>query len=540
MLRNIRFWLVVGIVVVVVFGAGAVYYVTSTAAAEPADETAQVQTAPVRRGDITISAAGSGTVIPATEVALGFQTSGILKELLVRVGDRVAEGDVLARLDDTDSQMAVANAELQLNQAAMKTDPTSTQTGLSYNEISIEQARINLETAQTALDDLLNWQPDENEIAKAEANLAAAQAGYNAALGQESSKNYSNEAAKINLEQAQREMTAAQENYDAAWDQARDWETFWDEPICDPGEKEPCTGQTWAERIERDRESTANALTRAQDSLAIAQANYNAAVSGSASSSSATAKSNLVTAQQALEAAKTGPDDEQIDAARKTVRQAELALQQALLNQEADGINLAQAQLNLETAREGLARTELIAPMDGTVMSINAQVGEQVGASTFLTLADLDRPLLEVFIDETDLDKIGLDYPVNVVFDAMPDETFTGHVVQVDPQLSTVNGVTAVRAVVQLDPDSFAKPQTLPIGLNGSVDVIGGQALGALLVPVEALREISPGEYAVFVMADGEPQLRFVEVGLMDYTYVEILSGLSLGDVVTTGIVETQ
>ena len=69
-----------------------------------------------------------------------------------------------------------------------------------------------------------------------------------------------------------------------------------------------------------------------------------------------------------------------------------------------------------------------------------------------------------------------------------------------------------------------AKPQTLPVGLNATVEVIGGRSQNAVLVPVEALREISPGEFAVFVMQDSEPQLRFVEVGLMDFTFAEILS----------------
>jgi len=39
---------------------------------------------------------------------------------------------------------------------------------------------------------------------------------------------------------------------------------------------------------------------------------------------------------------------------------------------------------------------------------------------------------------------------------------------------------------------------------------------------------------------NGEPKLRVVEVGLIDYTYAEIISGVSEGDVVTTGIVETK
>jgi multidrug efflux pump subunit AcrA (membrane-fusion protein) len=75
--------------------------------------------------------------------------------------------------------------------------------------------------------------------------------------------------------------------------------------------------------------------------------------------------------------------------------------------------------------------------------------------------------------------------------------------------------------------------------MNASVDVISGRAEGVALVPVEALRELEPGKYAVFVMEDGQPRLRTVEVGLTDLTYAEITSGLDVGEVVTTGVVET-
>ena len=72
------------------------------------------------------------------------------------------------------------------------------------------------------------------------------------------------------------------------------------------------------------------------------------------------------------------------------------------------------------------------------------------------------------------------------------------------------------------------------------MEVIAGRAQNVLLVPVEALRELSPGQYAVFVMVDGEPQMRQVEVGLMDYAYAEIISGLEQRDEVSTGIVATE
>ena len=532
-------WIIVIVAVLAIAGGAYVYYKNVYLPGQETAEQQEVQTTNVRRGNIVISATGAGTVIPADELQLSFPTNGLLSELLVQVGSQVQAGDVLARLDDTSAQQALANAQLQLLQATLQTDAEATQTGVSYGDIAVEQARLNLDKAQSDLDDLLTWQPDEDDIAQAEANLAAAQANFNAARGQEASAGYGIQVSEINLEQAQRELANAQEKYDNAWSEGREWEVGYNEPICDPGEKEPCTGQTWGERIERDRESAENALVRAQDNLTIAQANYNSTLSGTSNSNSTSAQSNVLSAEFALAAASSGPSDDEIEAARTAVRQAELSLQQAQLGQESDALSLAQSQLNLEAAQAALEDTVLTAPIAGTVLAVNGSVGESVSGD-LIALADLEQPLVEVFLDETDLDKIGLDYEVDVIFDALPEETFTGHVIQIDPQLSNVNNVSAVRAVVQLDADSFAKPQTLPIGLNASVDVIGGRAENALLVPVEALRELSPGEFAVFVMEDGEPKLRFVEVGLMDFTFAEITSGLEAGEVVTTGIVETQ
>ena len=210
-----------------------------------------------------------------------------------------------------------------------------------------------------------------------------------------------------------------------------------------------------------------------------------------------------------------------------------------MLNRESNTISLAQSRLNVESAQTAGEETRLISPIDSTVMAVNVSAGESV-SGPIIVLADLEQPLLEVFIDETDLDTVGINYEVEVVFDALPNNTFKGHIIQVDPMLTDISGVSVVRAVVQLDADSFAKPQTLPVELNGTVEVIGGRAQNAVLVPVEALRELSPGEYAVYVMESGEPQLRFVEVGLMDFSFAEILSGLETGETVTAGIIDTK
>ena len=173
-------------------------------------------------------------------------------------------------------------------------------------------------------------------------------------------------------------------------------------------------------------------------------------------------------------------------------------------------------------------------------MSTRYRTRDVVGTSPFISMADLSQPILQVYMDETDLDKVVVGYEADVVFDSLPDNTFTGHVMEVSPSLERVSNVDAVAVKVQLDAASFAKPLSLPVGSNATVDVIGGRAQNAVLIPVEALREIAPNEYAVFVMQNGEPRLRTVTVGLMDYTSAEITSGLQAGDVVTTGVVQTN
>lgn len=524
MWKSRKFWL--GIVLVLVLGSVGFYFYAQNleAAAAQNDETPGVQTAVARLGDLVVSATGAGSVVATEELSLGFSANGTLVELLVAVGDKVSAGDVLARIDDADAQQSLVNAQLQYQQAAMQTDASVTETGVSYDEISVAQAQINLAVAQAALDDLLDWTADEDEIALAEASLAAAQASYNAALGQASASSSNIAVSGISVDQAERALTDAQAVYDTAFDPGRDWE------LGDPHR---------ATALENERDRAADSLLRAQESLQVAQLNYNSTVANSSNSGPASAQTSLLNAQQALAVAQAGPSEDEMTTAETAVRQAELSLQQAMLNQEANKISLAQAALNVQTAEEAVTATELIAPIAGTVMAVNGSVGESVG-SGLISLADLSQPVLELFLDESDLNMVGLGYEVEVVFDALPDDTFTGTVTQIDPQLVSESGITAVRALIALNTSSFAKPQTLPLGLNATVEVIGGRAQNAVLVPVEALRELSPGKYGVFVMENGEPKLRFVEVGIMDFTFAQILSGVEAGEDVTTGIIQTQ
>ena len=247
----------------------------------------------------------------------------------------------------------------------------------------------------------------------------------------------------------------------------------------------------------------------------------------------------------------SAPTDVEIAEARANYAQAQAsvieaqdylaALQGESVPEDATGTNLAQlqdAQLNLKSAEDALKQTQLIAPIAGTIMSLDLTQGDTVSSGTVATVADLSTPYLEVFLDATDWENVKVGYDAEVTFDALPDTKYTGKVTQVDPGLYTSGNTPVVRAIVELDNPS--EGFNLPTGSTAAVDVIAGQARNAVLVPVEALHETSPGNYALFVLENGQPRLRVVQVGIQDSVYAEIKSGLQAGEVVTTGIAATQ
>jgi RND family efflux transporter MFP subunit len=231
--------------------------------------------------------------------------------------------------------------------------------------------------------------------------------------------------------------------------------------------------------------------------------------------------------------------------AKANVMLAELKV--ARLENGADPNDLAAAEFKVSKAESDLAQAQsdldaavVVAPFAGTIMEVRAGVGDSVN-SAFITLADLSTLMLDTYFDESDLDKVVVGNEVEVIFDALPDLTFTGHLQRVDPSLTQSMNSSLLHAVAVLDGENPQDLSKMPTGLNASVDVIAGRAENALLVPIEALREIDTDTYAVFVVqADGSLKLQPVEVGLQDLTWAEIKSGLQAGEVVSTGLVETS
>ncbi len=231
------------------------------------------------------------------------------------------------------------------------------------------------------------------------------------------------------------------------------------------------------------------------------------------------AQNRVYQAQESLELLQSGPTTD-------TVKRAEL--------------KASQAALALEDAQDNLEAAELRAPFDGTVLEVSAIPGEYVDTSAIIVLADLEEPVLQFWVEESDLTGVAVGNRVEIEFEALPDYTFTGEVTRVEPTLVTVGNTLAVQAWASVDVASASAEVNLMGGMNADIEIISAEAEDVLLVPVQALRELGPDQYAVFVVQpDGEMELRLVEVGLQDFVNAEIVSGLELGEVVSIGVEES-
>lgn len=346
---------------------------------------------------ITILAEGQLVAVnPA--LPLGFEVSGRLLTLEVTVGDVVAAGDVIATLDDTALQDGVTSANLQ-----------------------VSQAEITLAQAQASLAALVDWEVDDYAIAVAEANVAAANAAYEAAQSQDAAAGNSLTSAAVTVDQAERNLAQAQEAYNTAHDPARDWE------LNDPFR---------SEALKAEREGTARNLEYAQENLAVAQSQYYLAVANLNNDTALNAQVGVIQAEQALDQAQRGPTEAEIIAAELQVEQAEIGLEQS--------------QFTLAQAENNLTKVALIAPWAGTILSVEVAVGAVVGAGTPIAVL-LDTANIQfqtTNLSERDLAQVEAGQAAEITLKSYPATPLSGLVVGIAPQSSGVVGDAAVFTVM--------------------------------------------------------------------------------------------
>ena len=172
---------------------------------------------------------------------------------------------------------------------------------------------------------------------------------------------------------------------------------------------------------------------------------------------------------------------DQLDSQFNTYNQAvaQISLDQAAIQQQ---------QANLQAAELNLHYTNIISPVDGTVVSRNVDVGQTVAASyqtptLFLVAKDLTKMQVDSNVSESDVGNVQVNQPVDFTVDAYTNRVFKGTVAQVRQAPITVQNVVTYDVVV-----SVANPELLLMpGMTANLTVVEARRDNVLRVPLRAL-----------------------------------------------------
>jgi HlyD family secretion protein len=442
---------------------------------------ASQQLVTVERGDMEISVTGSGKIEVTREARLTFGSSGEVDEILVKEGDEVKEGDVLARLDTSSLELAYAQADLAVTQA----------------EVASTQAEL---ARQTAEYNLKNTRDTEATLKLALLN------------------------AQIGLDQAERLLTTgiAATDYELAkaqLDRAKSWYKY--------------VVEDWARDTGGDVDAWHQALTRAEEQLDLAQANYDNVLSGYDSSEIAIKRKQVEAAEISVAQAQKNLDELEEDISLQEL-QVESATQSAEQAQQAVEL----AEKSLADAQRQLDQATIIAPFDGIVATVPVKEGDNIpmptmAPTTVVYVVDPRYMELVVEVDEIDIPLLELGQEAIVTVDALTGREFEGTITAIAPIPADVGGVVLydVRLTIPVPEGSGIK-----IGMSASADVLIEGRHDILMVPSRALQLNEQGQTIVKVMSGDEVEERPVTVGLDDGLRAEIVSGLQEGETVVVEI----
>ena len=226
--------------------------------------------------------------------------------------------------------------------------------------------------------------------------------------------------------------------------------------------------------------------------------------------------------------------------AQRDVSQTQLASTEAVVKQDAAA--LAQAQLDLD-------HTRILAPVDGTVVSRNMDVGQTVAASfqaptIFLIARDLTKMQVDTNVDESDVGRVRLGQQANFTVDAYPGRIFPGVVTQIRKAPINVQNVITYDVVVQVSNEDL----NLFPGMTANVKILTDRAVNTLRIPNAALRfhpvpapsragaGPSPSQTIYVLDQQGRPKPLRVTLGISDGNYTTVTGGdLKDGEQVVEG-----
>jgi len=184
---------------------------------------------------------------------------------------------------------------------------------------------------------------------------------------------------------------------------------------------------------------------------------------------------------------------------------------------------------SLEDTKEKLADYYSYMPFDGIIAEINVKKGDSISSGAAITTLITNQQIAEISLNEVDVAKVKIGQKTNLTFDAVPDLSITGEVLEIDTLGTVTQGVVNYTVKIGFD----TQDTRVKSGMSVSATIITDVKQNVLLVPSSALKQQNGSNY-VEIMTGNTPQSQSVEIGLSNDTMTEIISGLKEGDNVVT------
>jgi HlyD family secretion protein len=530
-------------------------------------------TAQATSGSIAATVSATGNVEAAAEADLRFESTGIISEILVRPGDVVEVGQPLARINATSLQLQVEQAEADLRQAQAELE--TLQSGATEQEIAEAQARVEQAQSQYVQAQSSVSQADvaaaRADLESAQARLARLEAGP--ASDELASANERVQSATSALDQARTSLSAEKErarlDVESSANALRNAQDEYSRIYWDNRQLEKAPGDLPRERVDQET-SAERAVADAEAALQNAQVAYEQARQNELTTL-ATREAELTSAITARDKLLAGTESDELASARAEVQRARASLEQLTganrssdLAAQASNIEIAQAGLdslladpsssNLVAREAAVARAEvalklaqrdlelatLAAPFAATIAVVDMQVGEPTDATSLISVVDVSSFHIDVPVDELDIAAVQPDQRVAIALDALAGAEVGGTVTTIAPRATrSEQGTTTYEVTVVVDEDSAGvRP-----GMTAVVEIITQEKADVVLVPRRAVRSEGGKSYVYAPNPNLAPQpaipgeqapppgdRREVTIGLSNAEFVEVVSGLNVGD----------
>ena len=229
-------------------------------------------------------------------------------------------------------------------------------------------------------------------------------------------------------------------------------------------------------------------------------------------------RQDLQAASDALDAAQYGLTNARARGTGDTAGRAAIVTAEATVQD---------AQRRLDAAREALRRTLVLAPIDGTILSVSVvEKGIYNQGQEIAQVANLQNLILTVDLDELDVPRLGDNRAATITFDAFPGKEIMGTLASVAPVATNRGGRTVYEGNV-----TFVRPPDLALrpGMGADVSVATRTEQNVLVVPDLAVETIGAKTFLTVLHNDGSHERVEVRTGIRASGVIVIASGVSEG-----------